>query len=67
MSNDFVRQLVAILGETPRTAWETRIRIVFGGSDHYVHRRPPEERHKINKLTETGIDPRKARRFVRGY
>jgi len=67
VADDFVLRLVAVLSSTPQTSWETRIRIEFGGSEHYVARRQPQQREQVQQLTQLGISPRKARRFVRGY
>lgn len=67
MPGDFVKELVTLLQSTPQTAWEITIRARFGAADHYIHRRGPEERQAIKHLQENNVDPRKARRFVRGY
>ena len=66
MSEDFVQRLLAVLGQTPRDGWETRVREEFGGASYYVPRRSPQSTEQVRELMRAGIAERTARLKVRG-
>jgi len=66
MPGDFVKEMVALLETTPRTAWEIRIRAQFGGEARYVARRDPMPAQQVREWVAMGVAARTARLKIRG-
>jgi hypothetical protein len=66
MPGDFVKEMVALLETTPRTAWEIRIRAQFGGERAYIARRDPLRTENVREAIKAGISERTARRAILG-
>ena len=66
MSNDFVKEMIALLERTPRTAWDSTVRMTYGGESRYIARRDPMPAEQVRRLMQIGYSERTARMKIRG-
>lgn len=66
MATDFVREMIALLEQTPRTAWDVTVRMRYGGESRYIARRDPLPTETVRQWVQMGVSARTARMKIRG-